>query len=142
MKKLSIVSVAITTFSTACITVPKIEGDIEAKIDKLHAAGKDDQEIKNPTLAGLLNIIPGVGQMYAGDVGDGVIVLLFFWTGYHYVMGFVDAVQEARVQNAKYTIQSYEKEGFKFSLNLFEKGTQNYRRYTLLEVKYEDRNNL
>lgn len=100
-----------------CISVPKIEGEDEAKLEKLATAGKDFKEVKSPILAGVLNIVPGVGQMYAGDWGDGVVTLLFFWTVYHYYIGFVDAVQESRVKNAKYTIQFYQNEGFKFSLN-------------------------
>ena len=105
--------------TTGCITVPRIEGDIAAKMDKLETAGKPTPNEKSPVLAGFLNIIPGMGQMYAGDYGDGVLTFLFFWTGYHYVMGFVDAVQETRVYNARYTIAFYEKDGFKFSLQLF-----------------------
>jgi len=56
--------------------------------------------------------------MYTGDWGDGFITLLFCWTGYHYVMGFVDAVSEARVANAKYTIQHWKRKGFKFEASL------------------------
>ena len=101
---------------TGCISVPKIEGDMRANLDALEAAEKPMMEQKNPVVAGVLNIFPGAGQMYAGDVGDGVYTLLFWWTGYHYIMGFVDAVQEANVVNAKYTIAYYKKKGFKFSL--------------------------
>lgn len=102
--------------SSACVTVPKIDGGMKAKLDQLEAANKPFKEIKNPILAGALNIIPGVGQMYAGDVEDGIKVMFMFWTFYHYVMGFVDAVNEARHANATYTIQYWTKQNFKFSL--------------------------
>lgn len=104
-------------FLTGCLTTPKIEGNDEAKIDKLEAAGKEIEVKKIPWIAGTLNaVIPGTGQMYTGDWGDGFITLFFFWTVYHYIFGIVDAVQEARVQNIKYTIQKYTSEGFNFSL--------------------------
>jgi len=100
-----------------CVSIPKIEGDTQAKLEKLEASGKEFQEIKNPYLAGALNVfLPGVGQMYAGDPGDGVLTLLTFWLAIPWYLGIVDAVQEARVQNAKYTIRYYENQGFKFSL--------------------------
>ena len=108
-----------TLTQVSCVSVPKIEGDIAAQLDQLEAANKPMQEISNPVLAGVLNIFPGVGQMYAGDFGDGVLTLLTFWLAVPYYMGFVDAVQEARVANAKYTIQYYKKQGFKFSLGIF-----------------------
>lgn len=117
----------------ACVTVPKIEGDMEAKLNKLEAAGKPMREPKSAVLAGFLNIFPGVGQMYAGDTGDGVLTLLTFWLVYPYIMGFVDAVAEARVHNAKYTISFYEKEGFKFTLNLFDERAEPRLRLSLLD---------
>lgn len=117
---------ALAFLFSGCISVPKIEGDMRANLDALEAAKKPMMEEKNPVVAGILNIVPGVGQMYAGDVGDGVYTLLFFWTGYHYIIGFVDAVQEAKVVNAKYTIAYYKKKGFKFSLLDDNKGFISY----------------
>lgn len=115
-----------------CVSIPKIEGDVQAKLEKLEASGKEFQEIKSPVLAAVLNIFPGVGQMYAGDPGDGVLTLLTWWLGVPYYLGFVDAIQEARVQNAKYTIRYYENQGFKFSL-LSPAGADGaiYKRYSL-----------
>lgn len=115
-----------------CVSIPKIEGDVQAKLEKLEAAGKEFQEIKSPILAGALNIIPGVGQMYAGDPGDGILTFLTWWLVVPYYMGFVDAIQEARVQNAKYTIRYYENQGFKFSL-LAPAGSElaSHKRYSL-----------
>lgn len=102
----------------SCITIPKIDGELQSQLESLAEAGKEPREIKSPVLAGILNIFPGAGQFYTGDIGDGIITLLFCWTGYHYIIGFFDAVQEARVQNATYTVQFYKKQGFKFSFNL------------------------
>ena len=110
---------AFTTLAqVSCVSVPKIEGDVAAQLDQLEAANKPMQQISNPILAGVLNIFPGAGQMYAGDFGDGVLTLLTFWLVVPYYMGFVDAVQEARVSNAKYTVQYYKKQGFNFTLGV------------------------
>jgi TM2 domain-containing membrane protein YozV len=132
-KLLSVVC-AVVIATSGCVTVPKIEGDMEAKLNKLEAAGKPARDPKSAALAGVLNIIPGVGQMYAGDTGDGVLTLLTFWLVYPYIMGFVDAVAEARVFNAKYTIAFYEKEGFKFSLRLFDQAPEMPPAYSLLPL--------
>src|SRR5215472_11673327 len=54
------------------------------------------REIKNPGVAMLLSIlIPGAGQLYNGQLGKGILVLLTCWLVIPYIYGIIDAWRTA-----------------------------------------------
>lgn len=65
-----------------------------------------EQKKKNVGIATALSIlIPGVGQMYLGKVGRGILILLFSWLIIPWIYGIYDAYQYAKNYNAQlYTI--------------------------------------
>ncbi len=48
----------------------------------VRAGGKRYSEVKNPTIATLLSLIPGLGQFYNGDVKKGLVMLIVAIVGF------------------------------------------------------------
>lgn len=60
-----------------------LDADIKAAREKQNKAQFPQQQYWNPAVAAILSFfIPGVGQMYKGDVGTGVIWLIVVIIGY------------------------------------------------------------
>ena len=61
-----------------------------------------EQKKKNAGIATALSfIIPGVGQMYLGKVGKGILILIFCWLIIPWLYGIYDAYTSANSYNAR-----------------------------------------
>ncbi len=61
-----------------------------------------EQKSKSIGIATALTIImPGVGQMYIGQVGKGILILLFCWLIIPWLYGIYDAYKSAKDYNAQ-----------------------------------------
>jgi len=61
-----------------------------------------EQKKKNAGIATALSfIIPGVGQMYLGKVGKGILILIFCWLIIPWLYGIYDAYTSANNYNAR-----------------------------------------
>lgn len=92
---------------TGCATMSDYEKVRYEELKReLYAAGLPERQIKNPAIAGLLNILPGIGNLYLGQTGPFLICLLF-WPA-SAVAGVPQAVADAKTMNKQDTLLFYE----------------------------------
>jgi len=61
-----------------------------------------EQKKKDAGIATALSlIIPGVGQMYIGKIGTGILILIFFWLIIPWLYGIYDAYKSANDYNGQ-----------------------------------------
>ena len=61
-----------------------------------------EQKKKNAGIATALSlIIPGVGQMYIGKIGTGILILIFCWLIIPWLYGIYDAYKSANDYNGQ-----------------------------------------
>ncbi|MCM8812382.1 MAG: hypothetical protein NC924_00410 [Candidatus Omnitrophica bacterium] len=72
---------------------------------RLTTVGLEPEKEKNPTTAGALNILPGIGNAYLGQWGIFVVNLLFWPVSI--VWGIPQAYADAEVINQKETLYFY-----------------------------------
>lgn len=61
---------------------------------------KPEYSSKNPTLAGVLSfLIPGLGQVYNGDVWKGILIFFLSPTIIVWIYGIFDAYKQALIAN-------------------------------------------
>ncbi|CAD7773747.1 hypothetical protein FHEFKHOI_01467 [Candidatus Methanoperedenaceae archaeon GB50] len=82
-------------------------------MDKNQKVAYYEQKSKNVGIATALSIIiAGVGQMYLGKVGKGILILLFCWLVIPWIYGIYDAYKGAKDYNARlYSLVFSEQEG-------------------------------
>ncbi len=101
----------VSLVNSACVSLTSQE---KATLRELRGYGVDDQEqrIKDPTAAGVLNLLPGIGNFYLGS-GTGESsqhmygVLNFLFWPYSIFWGFPQAMIDAETINKKETASHY-----------------------------------
>lgn len=61
-----------------------------------------EQKQKNPGLAAVASfLIPGLGQIWLGKIGTGILIFLLCWLLVPWLYGIYDAYKTARNQNSE-----------------------------------------
>ena len=107
LKRSVAVLVAFTfLFSTGCISLRTAERyQYEELEERLPAVGLDIERSKDPALAGVLNILPGIGNAYLGQWGLFAVNFLFWPLSV--VWGIPQAAIDAGTINKQDTVYYY-----------------------------------
>ena len=111
MKQWSLLSSLLGLLLIACVTTSSQE---KLTLNRVRAAGLPvpREEIASSALAGGLNVLPGIGNMYLGAVSEEKVqwafgfLNLLFWP-LSIVWGVPEAAIDATTINEKYTAQYY-----------------------------------
>lgn len=106
MKKISekIILLILMTFIAACTSLNPSEQQVAMRLKSV-GIQEDEMGTKDPSKAGALNILPGIGNFYLGQTGVGVANLLF-WP-YSILWGIPQATSDAKIINIKETVAYY-----------------------------------
>lgn len=78
----------------------EIKGENYCKECLVIKAGKEKKEERSPALAAILSfIIGGLGQIYNGQIGKGILIFFTWWLIIPWIFGIVDAYQTAKKIN-------------------------------------------
>jgi TM2 domain-containing membrane protein YozV len=75
--------------------------DAAKSMDQAQKAMYYEQKQKNPGLAAVASfLIPGLGQIWLGRIGRGIVILLLCWLIVPYIYGIYDAYNIAKKYNS------------------------------------------
>ena len=70
--------------------------------------GQEKKEERSPALAAILSfVIGGLGQIYNGQIGKGILILFTSWLIIPWIIGIVDAYKTANKINGRSFIWEY-----------------------------------
>jgi len=99
-------SILLCVFFTSCATVSSHE---ERKLNEWEAQGVAVKE-KDESTAAVLNVLPGVGDFYNGNVGYGVVNLLFWPASILWApIGGADGAKEKNYEASRARVSELEK---------------------------------
>ena len=83
------------SFCADCLT--EVSGEQYCKGCCAIKSGAPRMPQHSPSLAGILSfLVPGLGQLYNGQAGKGILVFATCWLVFPWVIGIIDAARTAR----------------------------------------------